>query len=105
MEEEFEEDNFDDFDDRDGSIEGPTTQAMFYVDKNVDYTEIGGASYAYSTYAEANAAASGDLRRFKLKVLFDSDNYYEEEKESIKECYDIAALLHLANQLEEFLQD
>lgn len=35
----------------------------------------------------------------------DSDNYSEEEKESIKECYDIAALLHLANQLEEFLQD
>lgn len=35
----------------------------------------------------------------------DSDNYSEEEKESIKECYDTAALLHLANQLEEVLKE
>lgn len=30
----------------------------------------------------------------------DSDNYSEEEKKDIRECADIAALLHLANQLE-----
>lgn len=30
----------------------------------------------------------------------DSDNYSEKEKEDIRECADIAALLHLANQLE-----
>lgn len=35
----------------------------------------------------------------------DSDNYSEEEKEYIKECPDIMALLHLANQLEEVLKE
>ena len=35
----------------------------------------------------------------------DSDNYSEEEKEYIRENPTEMALLHLANQLEEFLQD
>lgn len=30
----------------------------------------------------------------------DSDNYSEKEKKEIKECGEIASLLHLANQLE-----
>ena len=34
----------------------------------------------------------------------DSDNYSEEEKKDIRESYDIPALLHLANQLEEILR-
>lgn len=35
----------------------------------------------------------------------DSDNYSEEEKERIKECPGIMALLHLANQFEEILKE
>lgn len=35
----------------------------------------------------------------------DSDNYSEKEKEDIKECHDVAALLHLANQLEEISKE
>ena len=35
----------------------------------------------------------------------DSDNYSEEEKEYIRENPTEMALLHLANQLEEFLRD
>lgn len=35
----------------------------------------------------------------------DSDNYSEEERESIKESRAIMALLHLANQLEDVLKE
>lgn len=35
----------------------------------------------------------------------DSDNYSEGDKKEIKECGEIAALLHLANQLEEVLKE
>ena len=35
----------------------------------------------------------------------DSDNYSEEEKASIRENPDEMALLHLANQLEEYIKE
>lgn len=35
----------------------------------------------------------------------DSDNYSEKEKEYIRECPEEAALLHLANQLEDILKE
>lgn len=47
-----------------------------------------------------NACESPAHTRWSL----DSDNYTEEEKEDIRACSDIMALLHLANQLEEVNQ-
>ena len=35
----------------------------------------------------------------------DSDEYSEEEKEDMRKCADIVSLLHLANQLEEVLEE
>ena len=35
----------------------------------------------------------------------DSDKYSEEDKKDIRECGEIASLLHLANQLEEVLKE